>query len=157
MNQKAYHRNKISIDSVILTKSKLIVLVTIVFLFTATVSFAQDNYGENVQKISVDCTKEKSIHKTILPNTEKVVIYFSPCICEQGDRPVFMQTEIEKIGTRGGYRDFEAFWREWNKPTLFFTTMLPGESKDNTFQCWTKEQLKAYYDELIKFSGKPKD
>ena len=83
MNYKTYYRNKFSIDSAICTKSKLIFLATIVFLFTATVSFAADQI-----ELPIDCKTEKTKNITISPGTEQVRIDFTNCCC--------MKSEIKK-------------------------------------------------------------
>jgi len=158
MNYKTYYRNKISINSAICTKFKLIFLVTIVLFFITTVSFAQ----ENIQKFSFDCTKENSIHETILLNTNFVSFHTGPCFClrkEDFANVYKNRFTFDTMGTER-YRDFEAWWKTNAIPGTYIAGEgLPreGESKDYTLYCWTKEQLKAYYDEMKKFSGKPKD
>jgi hypothetical protein len=63
---------------------------------------------------------------------------------------------------RGFYKDFEDFWAEkaaQNKNHLRIFADFPkeGESKIVSYECYTKEQLKAYYDQLLVFYGKGKN
>jgi len=160
MTHKTYYRKKISIDGVICTKAKLILIVTITLLFTANVSFAGD-----VLEVILKCPDEKSKSITILPNTTYVKLNHPNCCCMWSERPLNyeyrLKEDIKKMlsGDPGAAKNIDEYFKICAQYKGFLEKDFPlseGDSKDYELGCYTKDQIKAYYDEMVEFYNKVK-
>jgi len=137
------------------TKFGLILLVTIASFFIAAISFAAD------QTAVINLANEESKTIIVLPDTVDLYIRCDDCACMSFGIKALIKRKSVDI-ERGFYKDFEDFWAKeaaQGKNYLKISADFPkeGESEVVSYECYTKEQLKAYYDQLLVFYGKGKD
>jgi hypothetical protein len=53
------------------------------------------------------------------------------------------------------YKSFEDLWAKGCEPDKFYR--VSREEEEVIYECYTKQQLETYYDQLLEFYGKGKD